>query len=143
MLFLSGSTNREQTTGPGREWNKRPRTCHAQRPQASTMLTPLPFICPSPMTLHGLLSILLFLTLFSPGKVVADDMGLQFRRLLSRADRTLNQPYRFIILKATARHGHYKGRGGNRKETIPLPTARLPDEVTLCFILPLYLGTPR
>uniref|UniRef100_A0A4X1TQ13 Beta-defensin-like domain-containing protein n=1 Tax=Sus scrofa TaxID=9823 RepID=A0A4X1TQ13_PIG len=68
MLFLSGSTNREQTTGPGREWNKRPRTCHAQRPQASTMLTPLPFICPSPMTLHGLLSILLLLTLFSPVK---------------------------------------------------------------------------
>lgn len=39
--------------------------------------------------------------------------------------------------------GIIKGGGGNRKETIPLPTARLPDEVTLCFILPLYLGTPR
>ena len=41
------------------------------------------------MRFHLLLSEVFFLTLLSPGKVEADYLGPQFRKLLGRSDKTL------------------------------------------------------
>ena len=84
---------------------------------------------------------LLFLTLLSPGKVVADYLGLQFRRLLGRSDKTLESVLQ--IRKPSINSFPGITMGEERKETIPLPLAKLPDEVTFHFILTLYLGMPR
>ena len=86
-LFWIGSTNHGKTAGPGD--TIKGHDLPAQRSPAEAMLTLLPSNCCSPVRLHLLLTVLFFLTLLSPGKVVADYLGPQFRKLLGRSDKTL------------------------------------------------------
>ena len=80
------------------------------------MRTLLPSSCCSPARLHLLLSALFFLTLLSPGKVAADYLGPQFRKLLGRSDKTLE-----VVLQIHKPNRMTTGEDG--REIIPSPLA--------------------
>ncbi|KAB1257662.1 hypothetical protein Cadr_000026652 [Camelus dromedarius] len=123
------------------EHHKRPRTSHARRPRAAVMLMPLPFTCCSSTRLHVLLSALLLMTLLSPGKVVADYVGLQFTRLSGSSDRTLESVS--WIHKPNTKSCSRIATREDRKEHSSAVSQTASAEVTFCFTLTVHVATPE